>query len=735
MQDPASSPVTTTHVDLPRPQRAFVASPIDTRGWTGIESSPYSQASHDSKDGLMASASPLNTHDNGNMPSPIQRRAPALQRMPMSKTSPSRRSYEENGESTYRKRTAHPLPQSPFPTDDEDARLLAESMSPPQNARREGKNPPTTDQDIADGEELSFPRSDRALELEARAAGARVPKSVSPPRTFGSTIDPSLAASAKLAAQWQERLPVPSIPAHKVMTPAQFERYRKEQELSGMRSDASPERDYDDASDDYDDDDEAERDREAVKQRRKQEAHLAVYRQTMMKVTGDLGKPPVSSLNGGATRTASLSTPDLTRRGSYLTADSRTLHVSGKSSGDEEEDEDVPLGILAAHGFPTKNRPPTRLTSSPSNTNLRVVSQSPGSITGDTSRHETSRNLPPFARHLPQDPYYGASLVNPSNRESFAMGGGVSSYGAPPPGPPPGLHPAGLVGVIAGEERARAMRRGSPNAHGGYDTSGMPPQYPGVPRSQTMGNVPTMGFPGMVPGMPPALSPGDQAQMQISQQMTQMMQMQMQWMQQMMQMQGSPQGQQGSPMHPQIPQQSSIMQPNMLAFGSQIQRPLSMPIPSSPRGQNRTMSTLTPNMAPWGKPPSAVPSIFGGGRAQGYAPSIAPSERSNVGLASRYRPVSIAPDTVRGPPDRSSTSTSSIFQPWTSTDAGRRSPGTPTINEIPPCVKSPEKAPNDEDDDQGWTEMAKKRDMKKSSWKLKKGKTALPLRDLHQGDS
>ena len=537
---------------------------------------------------------------------------------------------------------------------------------------------------------------------------------------------PTLAEGAFLAAEWEQKeqeRPAVQKPAskNKVMTPAQFERYRQQQEMQRKRADVNKDDQSDGDSDNYEDEDEAERDRKATAQRRKQEAQLAVYRQTMMKVTGE--QRPQSrpdSTEPFSSRIPSSGSLDLTKSISNLALDPKASVANGKSSGEEDEDEDVPLGILAAHGFPNKNRPPTRLTNQSSNPNLRAVSRV-GSVTPEPKQGPKG-GLPPFARHLPQDPYYGASLVNPSNRESFAMGGGSSVHGGQVAGTPPGLHPAGLVGVIAGEERARAMRRGSPNPSGGYE---MPP---GMVRSQTMGNFPMGSAPGMVPGMALPLTPADQAQIQMSQQMTQMMQMQMQWMQQMSQM-----VQQGQGQTMQQPG-ASPGSPGLLAPPGQIPRPLSMPMPEvgSPRLGQRTMSSLSPAMAPWNRPPSYAPSmqVPAPGVGLGYTPSIAPSERSNVGLASRYRPVSIAPaDGIHPAAKRSSTFTSGTIQPsWMNGVTGRRSPGAlSTIRSIggqpSPGRSNVKEAPDDDDDDQGWVEMKKKRDKKKSTWKMKRAQT------------
>lgn len=463
------------------------------------------------------------------------------------------------------------------------------------------------------------------------------------------------------------------------------------------------------ASDDYEDDDEIERGRQAAKQRQKQEAHLAVYRQQMMKVTGEK-VPSGADSNLGTMRLGNSSSNDLNNRLSHLTVDSKE---AGKSSGeDEEEDEDVPLGILAAHGFPNKNRPPTRLSKLPSNPNLRSLSQSAPSV---VSQAPKGPNLPVFARHLPQDPYYGAGIVNPSIRESLSIHPASPALGAGSSTAHP-IHPAGLVGVIAGEERARAARRGSPNASGTYDMPAVP-SHPGlVPRPQTGGSLSAMGYPvGMpgLPGMPPMISPGEQAQIQMSQQMSQMMQMQMQWMQQMQQMMG---GQ--APLPPGMPPQP----------GQQRPQSVHMQNPSAPQPAQRTMSALHPGMAPWNSNPSFVPAInINGGN---YTPSIAPSERSNVGLASRYRPVSIAPEPDTSSTRRSSTFTTSTFRPWSQADNGPRVPmhGTkPSVNTL--GRRSPLAKQEDEDDEQGWAEMKMKKEKKQKNRALRKSQN--PLQELY----
>lgn len=528
-------------------------------------------------------------------------------------------------------------------------------------------------------------------------------------------MDPALIESADLASQWAETKPSAPKPApiNKVMTPAQFERYRRQQE-EDRRLGASRDSDSEDEIN-YDDDEEEEKEKEAAKQRRKQEAHLTVYRQTMMKVTGETNSGRQSSLGQTLDPRATPSPNGFNNRMSHLTIGTQQ---SGKSSGeDEDEDEDVPLGILAAHGFPNKNRPPAQLIQSSSNPNLRSFSQQSISqqpqqpqqpLAGPSTAEDAMKrgSLPVFARHLPTDPYYGASVVNPMHRESIGMGMGVQQApahsGASTAHP---HHPAGLVGVIAGEEKARAMRRGSPNTQGNYD---LPPsmQHPGMVRSHTMGS-----------GM---MTPGDHAQIQMSQQMTQMMQMQMQWMQQMQQMMGNqmvpPPGMPPGMLTP--PGFGNIAPPSPGAGG----RPPTIQMNSAPTMTGRTMSSLTPSMANWN-----VQAPNGN-----YAASIAPSERSNVGLASRYRPVSTMPEMEQGSTRRASTFTSASLRPWSQLDLSAKQPMQGTRPSISPVGRrSAFGADDDDDDEEGWAEMKAKKDKKQKSWKQRKGQNA--LQELYNG--
>ncbi|RYP14872.1 hypothetical protein DL765_006090 [Monosporascus sp. GIB2] len=493
-------------------------------------------------------------------------------------------------------------------------------------------------------------------------------------------------------------------PQTKVMTREQFEQYRAEkvrqERMDSTKKDASDSED-DAVNYDDDDEDEAEKTRKLAKQRQKKEAHMAVYRQQMMKVTGESTSNPSPAQ---PSLSMSMSTPNLTLNDGV--GKSRSTSPPSEASSDE----DVPLAILQAHGFPNKTRPPTRLTTVPSNPNLRASVAppprvaGPGSVSGEGSvvNGGSGGHLPPFARKLPQDPYLGAGLINRPPRESFALGGGAPAASQNPP-----LPTGGLVGVIASEERSRALRRGSPAAmapnfqmNGGFDpVAGIPPQ---------------MMYPMNVPQMQaPTMTPGDQAQMQMTQQMTQFMQMQMQFMQLM-----ATQGQGQAPVQGQMRPQGHLPTPSLGSLPD-IQRNSFLADPMSndtgngmglapPRGENqmRTMSMVQPSSASWmqqAPQQGLAPSIRIPGT--GYAPSIAPSERSNIGLPGRYRPVSSAMQA-----DQSGrTSTMSGALPTMTSKLHMEVRAKPVSNKD-----------DDDDDEEGWEAMKAKREKKKSMWRSKK---------------
>lgn len=540
-------------------------------------------------------------------------------------------------------------------------------------------------------------------------------------------FDESISASASLAARYENlEQAKPTNAPNKVMTPAQFERYRQEQDNQRRLSGKSFTESDNESGSESEEESETEKHKEALKQRQKQEAHLSVYRQQMMKITGS--QPMEQPYN--ARGSISASTLPLPMNNSMPQLSLSGPGSSGRSS--EEEDEEIPLGILMAHGFPSRSRPPTRLSNASSQPNLR-----------QSAMIQDSR-LPPFARNLPADPYnLGASIINPTNRMSLAFGvggdqrsvAGGSVYGGDMPAR---RQPGGLIGEIMRTEEMKAARKGGsqqqfipqkdpfnadpfdrhPSPGGGMLGLGggaLPGQYGGgmgmgqhMPGNMSPRLGPSMGMPGMPPmQMPTAAQGTDPMQMQMANQMQQMMQMQMQWMQMQMQMQN--------------PQQA---QP-MLSPPVMGQRPMSMAGPGAgnfsamPQPHQRTMSMMEPLpmfQGP-GYAPSIAPSQRGGGGGGGgglmppggYTPSIAPSERSTVGLPSRYRPVSyMAPVGGSQPGARTSSLISGI-----SPDMSKKGAG-------PSHLKNSGAASDDEDDESGWEALERKRQEKKEGWKKKR---------------
>ncbi|KAI0869385.1 hypothetical protein GGS24DRAFT_512106 [Hypoxylon argillaceum] len=521
----------------------------------------------------------------------------------------------------------------------------------------------------------------------------------------GNIFDKSFGRPPRIAGRIGGRSnTAPQNQSNKVMTPEEFEKYRddkaKEERLGYI---GSAESDKDDEEINYDDDeeDELEKSKQLQKQRRKQEAHLSVYRQQMMKVTGESSNPtPRPAMS------TSMSTPNLPLSNAVNNGNTQTPPSDGS-----ESDEEVPLAILAAHGFPSKNRPPTRLSTMGSQPNLRAAMQ-PSVTTSDVSAAGApGGRLPPFARKLPQDPYLGAGLINQAPREPIAFAGGA-------PAPTRPLPTGGLVGVIASEERARALRRGSPAIDSAKNSI---PQFQANPGFDPINGIPPqMMYPmSTQPPQAPMLTPGDQAQLQMNQQMHQFMQMQMQFMQ-MMASQNASQNQPPPHLMGHMPSQSvgqfGDMSRNSFMGGDMSRASLiGTPTMSGgigsglnldvPQGgpQTRTMSMVQPSSASWvqAPQPNYIPAIQVQGG--GYAPSIAPSERSNIGLPGRYRPVS---SITFDKPGRTSTMSAAI-------------PAVHSKLQVESTI-SPITKDDDDDDDEGWAAMKAKREQKKSLWRSKK---------------
>jgi hypothetical protein len=386
----------------------------------------------------------------------------------------------------------------------------------------------------------------------------------------------------------------------------------------------TPQKPADDDSDDGYEDDDDDPVIQAQKRRieAQKEAQHAVWRQKMKKAIGDHSSlPPMR--------------PDISR----ANQSAPSLMFNGEPQPDDEEDDDVPLAILQAHNFPGKNKAPDSRMSQSSYVGVQDRPDSPArqSVAG-----QRASQLPVFARRLPEDPYFGsADLSAPSNRESMAFNksrsqsvhGGASG---PPPGtsPVPGIPPGGLVGVIAEEERERRARRGSPNAQAamGYN-------MPGVGNMGGSMQMP-MG-PGSPMGQQDAIR--NQQMLELMQQNSFMMKemMEMRAQMQMFQMGGSPMPQ-GMPM-PGLPPQS---RPMSMADQNSSRRSVT---PSTMYGRTMSFMGPAPNMfmnqqaSPGASGAMSVRNMPVGnfGPLNGYTPSIAPSERSNIGQPSRYKPVNL----------------------------------------------------------------------------------------------
>ncbi len=668
-------------------------SPIEIDKTTKVEPSPFSWNSQSSNDRLLALSPALASPAKESTPVAFPRQpSPLAGRRPGTSPEPSTRTSLLNRQPSY------------GDGEDEEARLLKDSLSAVSKFMSGGGTAAPNGSSF----NSRYRRDEDSLDTARRAS--RFDSRPDDEDLFGGGMSRHKVAGRNVSGS------KPSPPrGNKVMTPAEFERYRKDKERQDRERQEikaslmeTPDLDPEDEDNYEDDEDDVEKARQQAKQRQKQEAHMTVYRQQMMKVTGEAANLPPSR----PSLSISFSTPNLPHLGPSPPGGVSPNGVPSPSDN-SDEDEEIPLAILAAHGFPAKNRPPTRLNNMMSNPNLRAAVQPsyqrPGSAAGETPG--AGSRLPAFARNLPQDPFLGAGLINNPVRESFALGGGS-------PAPGQSLPPGGLVGVIANEERSRAMRRGSPH----IDNHPMPP--PGGAAFDPIGGIP----PNMMYQAKPAtpmLSPGDQAQIHMTQQMQQFMQMQMQFMQMMAQNganvpqamgQFPPQlmGGAGYPMGGMMPGPNGMMgNPDAMRHSFVGQESML----DMPRGdmQMRTMSMVQPSSASWIQPPPQqtpgyTPSIHAPSiRFQGdYAPSIAPSERSNVGLPGRYRPVSHVPPPQSNNHLRQSSTMSGALAGWPEKQTAR-------VSMLKPLSGS-----DDEDDEQGWEAMKAKREKKRSIWRSKK---------------
>ena len=189
--------------------------------------------------------------------------------------------------------------------------------------------------------------------------------------TFKETFSTNLFENT-LPPEKQRNLllsPKPIVPKAKgkVLTPAEFEKMRLE---------------ADNESEDEDEEEDVARDEsyqaDIAQQRRRQQAALSVYRQQMTKVVGANASPTLRPLS--------------------------QIGEMPEVPEIEDESEEIPLGILMAHGFPqTNNRPSS--TRPASRASVAPQSRERSVTLEPKVRSPSPGNLPVFAKNLPTDPH------------------------------------------------------------------------------------------------------------------------------------------------------------------------------------------------------------------------------------------------------------------------------------------------------------------------------------------
>ncbi len=487
-------------------------------------------------------------------------------------------------------------------------------------------------------------------------------------------------------------------PGKRVMTQAEFREQQKRQMSNTTVDESSDEEDYEDEEEAI-----RKREEEEIMRRKNQQMHFA--REAMRRST---------------TAPTNLGRPE-------SVADTLTMGFPSETSmkADEWEDEDVPLGILAQHGFPSQTR--NRLPNQPANAAPSYYPERPAS-TGAMSNRVSQAHLPAFARNLPADPYIGGGLVRPTNRESLGMNGfrgpasiaGDSIAGGMGMGPASpmmyqdaGMSQPSLVDQIQMRDMSKQKYMGGASnkkPQGGPFTGMLGQQMNAAGHAQNptrMSQMPMNGMNGMNPmmgmmggqmpmmgmgmgmgmGMNPMGYPMGQQdqmmQMQQFQQMQQMIAMQQMQLQQMQAMQQQPQGQD--------PRMSMAMPNNNFYGGGMMSNGSLLSVPGIANGPqnpaNRPMSFMSVNGNQVPQQPRPIGNFMGPGST--YTPSIAPSERSNIGLSARYRPVVNHSDSL-------SNGTSMTLQ---ASGANQNKPG--VIKGILKKV-----TPQSNDDDEDWSKMA-----------------------------
>lgn len=559
--------------------------------------------------------------------------------------------------------------------------------------------------------------------LSSSSASNTTPKAALRAPTSPTTLDDDNLFAPSTAKQAPARKPAapiakenippppsaPGEPTRRVMTVAEFQA-QKQMQLSLPPDESSDEEDYEDEEDAIR---KREEEQKAIRQRQQMQiAREHMRRSTTAPVESNEASNGLGVLSNGFPSETSL-------------------------QADQWSDEDVPLGVLAQHGFPARNKPPSQPANAmPSyfRSSTPTIPDRPASA-GAVNNRASNGYRPPFARNLPDDPYasvIGGGLVQQTNRESMGFNRGAASvYNEPVGGMPYDPQPqfTSLVDQIQMRDMAKQKYMGGASSKkppGGPFTGALSNQmnaagqnnYP--TRMSTMGMAGTPGMSGMsgMPGMP-GMNPmmmnmmgGSMPMMGMNQMQFPMYQqnelMMQQMMQQMLQMQAQQnamfgQQQQQQQLPPQDPRMSMAPQQNPGFQTPQFQNNSFLNVSSAMPNQQRPMSIMSANGNQQNRPfsslaPSGAPSIAGFQPQMpmnnGYTPSIAPSERSNIGLSARYRSVA----TGNGMQDTQSTVSSMTLQ---------ASGGATESKKVKGILKN--KAPQvtvKEDDEDDWGKMA-----------------------------
>jgi hypothetical protein len=305
--------------------------------------------------------------------------------------------------------------------------------------------------------------------------------------------------------------------------------------------------------------------------------------------------------------------------------------------------------------------------------------------------------------------------------------GGASSKKPVQEGPFTGLLGSQMNGPSRNNPQTRMSMMGGMNGMSG--ANGMVPTMNNMTNMNMMGSPMGMPMMGMNPGMGGMgyMTP-EMMQMQQQMQQQQALFLQQQQMQmahmQAMQQQGAQPGVNPRMSMAQDPRMSMAQDPRM----SMIQDPR-MSMVQDPRmsmanfGNNFLnvpgMSQRPMSVQQQGRPYST--GQMGGlqpAAAAGYSASIAPSERSNIGLSARYRPVATQQDA------KSTVSHNTTLQASSGATAGSQN----TVKGILKHKPAPAPAPRNEEEDEAWGKIASRKKKYGSS-----SKNEQDLRELTQG--